>query len=114
MAIGKSAQLRRLAIFAGVFLCIYGIVKYGPWSVPHTIVPNEAELISNADEVQMTLPCLDNPWIMRGHNLAAANIRYEFANDKYGICNSTALDIENGGLVLDVGVLNNMDVTWFN
>lgn len=98
---------RRSGLFGRlVFMCIllglsYAVVIYGPWSAPAgTDGPGKAEILKQGDDVLIKLPCMDNEFTIRGHNLAGANIQEEFAADKYGICNGTATGLDQGGLVL--------------
>lgn len=64
---------------------------------------DEKAVLAEGDDVEIELPCMKGkPFVMRGHNLGVANIRVEFAEDEYGVCNATAsgLDGKDGGLVV--------------
>jgi hypothetical protein len=62
--------------------------------------PSDDEILADADDVMMRMECIDQPYVMRGKSLAAAEIKNEFAADKYGICDPEKTGLDLGGTVL--------------
>lgn len=63
-------------------------------------VPSDEEILADADDVVMRMGCIEQEYVMRGKSLAAAEIKHEFAQDKYGICDHEKTGLDQGGTVL--------------
>lgn len=96
---------KKLLFLAAGCTILYLLHTQLPWeqgqaikSVEVNAVEEEA-ILAQGDDVTIQLPC-GEPFVMRGHNLGIANIRNEFAEDEYGICNADASKLEDGGVVV--------------